>query len=214
MTFNGYVQAATKTVESALKASKTEVGAMQSRMTNFRKIMQKMQVQLKSTKEFEDKAKVTEESLQKEIVGLKQQLDAVEAAAKAASRPDSKEAAPADATVVSEKPHVAKDAEKEAPAPVTEETNAQQKVNEKREASSTAPSPVPAKDTLSTKTKAQPDAKAEATERAMDIAVNKDEPKKAGADTTVPAKKKGRKRKVSLSTCSPDEPPTCLSALI
>ena len=159
--------------------------------------MQKMQGGLKSAKDVEDKAKATEESLQKEIAGLKQKLDAANTTAEAAA---STEAAPMDVAAASEK---AKDAEKEA-ASVVEKTGTQQQAKQKetQETSSTTnfsgkpSSPVPPKSTLSIKTKAQPEAKADVAEKTTDTVANKDEPKKAVADTTVPEKKKGKKRKV------------------
>eukprot|EP00579_Thalassiosira_antarctica_P013616 CAMPEP_0201939780 /NCGR_PEP_ID=MMETSP0903-20130614/43907_1 /ASSEMBLY_ACC=CAM_ASM_000552 /TAXON_ID=420261 /ORGANISM="Thalassiosira antarctica, Strain CCMP982" /LENGTH=2217 /DNA_ID=CAMNT_0048481399 /DNA_START=64 /DNA_END=6717 /DNA_ORIENTATION=- len=183
-------QAATQKAESGLKASKAEVEALNSRMTNFRKIMQKMQGGLKSAKDAEDKAKATEESLQKEIAGLKQKLDAANTAVEAAA---STEAVPMDVAAASEK---AKDAEKEA-ASVVEKTGTQQQANEKETQETKPSSPVPPKTTLSIKTKAQPEAKADVADKTTDTVANKDEPKKAVADTTVPEKKKGKKRKAN-----------------
>ncbi|KAL7539107.1 hypothetical protein ACHAXR_009024, partial [Thalassiosira sp. AJA248-18] len=163
-------QDATKKAEEELKKSKMEVAGLNSRVSNFKKMLQKMQLNLKGAKEAEDKAKATEESLQNEIDGLKQKLDTAKSTDEAA--PPSADVSPMDvAATSSEKPQVAKDVEKEAAStPVVDKSDTQQQVNEAetQKASSTAdPSSKPsapdaAKTTVIPKAKAQPEAKGEA----------------------------------------------------
>jgi len=204
-------QAATKKAESHLKQAKTEVDGLSSRVNNFRKMMQKMQAQLKDAKQAEASAKSCEECLQKEITSLKQKLDlanaaATEATAKAAAA--RAEAATAEAAMAGEKPQATKEVKKEAgPVLSVEKTVAQpQQVIEKKEtqevASSTAidSSSKPSAATDTAKTKVQHEAKkGEVVDKATGAAAaaNKDETKKAGADAAAPGTKKGKKRKAN-----------------
>lgn len=185
-------------MQAQLKSSKESEDKARTTEESLQKevigLKQKLDVQVKSFKESEDKVKVTEESLQKEIVGLKQKLDSVETAAESASGTATMESAMADNTAVSEKPPMAKDAEKKAIATGAEATQVQQKVNEKKETpSAELPPPVPTR-TIPTNAKAQPGAKVEASEKVTDTLPKNGEPKQAGV-----GKKKGKKRKVSVS---------------
>lgn len=196
-------QAAVKKAESELASKMTEVKSVNSRILNFQKMMKKMQAALKDAKQAEGKAKASEESLQKEIVGLKLKLQASSDASDAAANVT-------EAALTVEKPQP-KEVEKEKSLASAAEKPAappQQQGTEKKETQETttvAESAGKVSTAVSdvAKAKVQTEAKkaGAVAEKATGASANEDGLKKAGSDAAVPAKAKGKKRKVSNAVC-------------